>query len=110
MQESDSLFEGQSEGSQQNNNADKDNVISRNPVLLIHFPEEGFWQGIASSHAIEQTRCADLCPHTRSEIGHQESQADDAKQLRPGSRCGEDIRLILIWKQLRSAPHHLRYL
>src|SRR5260370_7584370 len=105
MQESDSLFEGQSEGSQQNNNADKDNVISRNPVLLIHFPEEGFWQGIASSHAIEQTRCADLCPHTRSEIGHQESQADDAQQSRPGSPSAHYIRSLLTSQQYQTPPH-----
>ena len=77
-------------------------------MLGIHRAKERTWQRVASSHAIEQPRRADLRAHPRTEISHQQSKSNDAEKRRPRSRGGIDICRVGVWERLGRRPNELR--
>ena len=77
-------------------------------MLRVHHTEERFRQRIASSHAVEQPRGADLRAHARSEVGDQQGESDDAEHRQPSAAGDVNEGGIDVRERLRRRPDQLR--
>ncbi len=108
IEQPDPLLERQKERSNHHDHAYENYVVSRNVMLRIHRTEKRLRQGVASPHAIQQPRRADLRAHARPEVCDQQRKSDNFEKRSPRSRRCVHIRQILIRKPLRRRPNQLR--
>ncbi len=74
------LIVGDDEGTDEGDDADKDDVVAWDVVFGIERAEEFFGNTVAASHAVEQARRAELRAHAGADIGDQDGEVDELEE------------------------------